>query len=758
MTLDTGQVVDNRYRIVKLRGQGGMGAVYRAWDMRLNRAIALKEMIPQLGLDASMLGDLREQFRQEAQVLATLVHPNLVRVTDYFSWDGNEYLVMDFVEGEDLAGRIAREGAQGEGRVLGWAGQLLDALAYCHKQGVIHRDIKPQNIIITPEGQAVLVDFGLVKLWDPSDPQTRTVMRGAGTPEYAPPEQYDMGVGHTDQRSDVYSVGATLYHALTGRLPPTATQRMASPASFVTPRGVNEAVSANTERVVLKALEMAMGQRYQSAEEMARALGIVPRSTVVVVPSGAKPRGKEPAREPKEAASAGRGILWGMGGAGLTVVIVLCLAAAVAAVLIGLNVFGGGEEPTATPTLTATSLLPTDTLPSPTDTPFPPTDTPFAPTATSMPTHTPEPLGGLLFEDNFSDPESGWEEWEREEGRAGYGEGYYYVIGVAEDIQVFGEGPQDFSDLVIDVYATQISAAPANINAYGVMCRVQADGDGYLLRVSGDGEYAIQRVVDGSFEFLVDWTESGAINQGNATNHLHVVCDGTRLALVANGEVLAETEDDTFTEGGIALTATTFESEPTEVHFDDLLVLDPALILLQDGFSDPDSGWEVSEEEGGSMGYREGVYFVRAEDKAFYYWGQAYVSFADVAIEVDATQVLGPANNNNFYGLGCRFQSSGEGYMFLISGDGYFAVYKKGPTEGVFLVEWTKSDVIRQGNATNHIRAICDGTYLALVVNGELLAEAEDAAYDSGDLALTVSTVEDDPTEVHFDDLLVYVP
>jgi eukaryotic-like serine/threonine-protein kinase len=382
MTLDTGQVVDNRYRIVKLLGQGGMGAVYRAWDMRLNRAIALKEMIPQFGLDASMLGDLREQFRQEAQVLATLVHPNLVRVTDYFSWDGNEYLVMDFVEGEDLAGLIAREGAQEEAQVLGWAGQLLDALAYCHKQGVIHRDIKPQNIIITPEGQAVLVDFGLVKLWDPSDPQTRTVMRGAGTPEYAPPEQYDMGVGHTDQRSDVYSVGATLYHALTGKLPPTATQRMASPACFQAPRHANEAVSANTEAVVLKALEMAMGKRYQSAEEMSRALGAAPRVTGVVTPARAKLERRRAAsaaggaRPPKQR----RGVLLGMGGAGLAVVGVLCLLLAAVVVVVGTGVLD--VDPTAVPTSTS---VPTST-PRPTQTPTPvPTSTP-EPTSTPIPT------------------------------------------------------------------------------------------------------------------------------------------------------------------------------------------------------------------------------------------------------------------------------------------------------------------------------------------------------------------------------------
>jgi len=236
MPLTTGQVLQGRYRIVSFLSRGGMGGVYRAWDMRLDVVVALKEMIPQPGLDLQTLAQLRQQFQQEAMVLARLHHPHLVRVTDFFEESDNVYLVMDFVEGENLAQRIVREGSIPEGQVLEWADQLLDALAYCHAQGVIHRDLKPQNVIIRPDGRAALVDFGLVKLWNPNDPRTRTAMRGMGTPEYAPPEQYDAQMGHTDARSDIYGLGATLYHALTGQAPPTATMRVASPGTFQPPR------------------------------------------------------------------------------------------------------------------------------------------------------------------------------------------------------------------------------------------------------------------------------------------------------------------------------------------------------------------------------------------------------------------------------------------------------------------------------------------------------------------------------------------
>jgi len=265
-------VLQDRYQVVSLLGQGGMGAVYRARDTRLDVLVALKEMTPQPGLDPYTLAQLRQQFWQEAAVLARLDHSNLVRVTDFFEEGGNAYLVMNFVEGESLADRIEQQGAQPEDQVLGWAGQLLDALAHCHSQGIVHRDVKPQNVILRPDGRAVLVDFGLVKLWDPHDPRTKTAMRGMGTPEYAPPEQYDLGPGNTDPRSDVYSLGATMYHALTGQAPPTATQRIASRSAFRPPRVLNKHISPVTEVTVLRALELTMEDRFTTAQEMATAL------------------------------------------------------------------------------------------------------------------------------------------------------------------------------------------------------------------------------------------------------------------------------------------------------------------------------------------------------------------------------------------------------------------------------------------------------------------------------------------------------
>ncbi len=285
MPLTIGHVLQDRYRIVTLLGQGGMGAVYRAWDLRLKKPVALKEMVPQPGLDAATVAQFREQFEQEAVILARLVHPHLVPVTDTFEEGESAYLVMAFVEGESLADRIRREGALPEAEVRVWAEQLLDALAYCHDRGIVHRDIKPQNVIVTTEGQAVLVDFGLVKLWDPADPQTRTVMRGVGTPEYAPPEQWGAMGRHTDPRSDLYSLGATLYHALTGQAPPTASDRMAYPKQFRAPRELVGRVSEVTDEVILRSMALACDDRWPDARAMRQGFASAPTPVSVPVVS-----------------------------------------------------------------------------------------------------------------------------------------------------------------------------------------------------------------------------------------------------------------------------------------------------------------------------------------------------------------------------------------------------------------------------------------------------------------------------------------
>lgn len=259
--LPAGAILRDRYEILDLVGQGGMGAVYKASDQRLRgRVCAVKEILPELASAPGMETQAHEQFYREASVLAQLDHPNLPKVSDFFEHDGREYLVMDFVPGQDLRQLVEearrRENFLAEETVLAWAAQMCDALEYLHTQDppVLHRDIKPSNMKLTPRGVVKLVDFGLVKLLQPDESRTVTVVQGRGTVAYTPLEQYGGDAGHTDVRSDIYSLGATLYHLLTGQPPADAKQRFLKPGSLTPPRDINPRITPHTERTILTAI------------------------------------------------------------------------------------------------------------------------------------------------------------------------------------------------------------------------------------------------------------------------------------------------------------------------------------------------------------------------------------------------------------------------------------------------------------------------------------------------------------------------
>ena len=276
-TLTNGTVLYNRYKVLELVGQGGMGAVYKAEDLRLKgRLCAIKEVVPDQGDD--LFEQASEQFYREASTLASLDHPNLPKVSDYFTTRGREYLVMDFVPGRDLHDLVKEARRQdhflSEEQVLGWMGQLLDALEYLHSQPspVLHRDIKPSNIKLTPRGAIKLVDFGLVKLLLADDSRTVTVVQGRGTVQYTPLEQYGGDTGYTDVRSDIYAIGATLYHLLTGQPPADAKQRFLKPGSLAPMRSLNPAVSATTEQAVMHCMAMHPNDRPATVTDVRRAL------------------------------------------------------------------------------------------------------------------------------------------------------------------------------------------------------------------------------------------------------------------------------------------------------------------------------------------------------------------------------------------------------------------------------------------------------------------------------------------------------
>src|SRR6266542_7100841 len=264
MILENETLLHKRYQIRENLGQGGMGSVYRAVDENLGVDVAVKENL-------FTTEEYARQFRLEAVILANIRHPNLPRVSDHFVIAGEgQYLVMDFIDGEDLRQRMERVGVLPEDEVIHIGAAMCDALSYLHarKPSILHRDIKPGNVKISPDGHIFLVDFGLAKVMQGN--QATTTGARAMTPGYSPPEQY--GTARTDTRTDIYSLGATLYAALSGIIPEDGLARAMDNTQLTPLRKRNSKVSRRLAATIEKAMGIDPGERFQVADEFKRSL------------------------------------------------------------------------------------------------------------------------------------------------------------------------------------------------------------------------------------------------------------------------------------------------------------------------------------------------------------------------------------------------------------------------------------------------------------------------------------------------------
>ncbi len=259
--LEIGSIVDGKYKILNKIGQGGMSIVYLAMNERANKQWAIKEVRKDGTKDYEVV---KQGLIAETDILKRLNHPHLPSIIDVIDCDDTFLIVMDYIEGRGLDYWLKKEGAQPQERVVEWAKQICDVLGYLHsrKPPIIYRDLKPSNVMLKPDGQIMIIDFGTAREFkDQSVEDTKCL----GTQGYAAPEQYG-GHGQTDARTDIYNLGATMYHLLTGHNP------CLPPYEMYPIRKWNPALSSGLEEIILKCTQRNPNDRYQSCAELMYAL------------------------------------------------------------------------------------------------------------------------------------------------------------------------------------------------------------------------------------------------------------------------------------------------------------------------------------------------------------------------------------------------------------------------------------------------------------------------------------------------------
>ncbi|MBF8255931.1 MAG: Serine/threonine protein kinase [Anaerolineales bacterium] len=568
-----------RYQVVGRLGRGGMADVYKGFQPSLDRYVAIKVLHPSMVEEAEFV----QRFQREAKSVARLRHPNIIQVFDYDNQGDTYYMVMEFLDGPTLKAALEEVHRRKEEMPLQVALRIVSdvgaALAYAHEVGVVHRDVKPANIMLDRSGRVILTDFGVAKMLT----GTKVTVTGTvlGTPAYMSPEQ---GMGEPgDSRSDIYSLGVVLYELATGRLPYDADTPLAVLLKHVhdplpLPRTLNPGLPEEIERVILRSLTKDPADRYQTVQAMLDDIAGLPPATVPAARPGALNTRSLAARAPQSAAAAPsppapppsrttgslpRKSFWLGGGAVVGVFACLGLLAAGA-----LLIYFTGDDLmkfVAPGPLTATSPPPTVIS----------TTVPRAPTRTPRPPATPlGPAGEILFEDHFDDTGSGWGRLHSNLSSADYQDGVYRIRFDGTNDDAWATSGHAFDDVRIAVGTLKVGGP--DDNDFGVICRYRDDANFYALLITSDGYYGVMKMKDGE-RIMVgqqegNYLESTAIHQGAAANEIVAECINDHLALHVNGVLVADVRDGAFASGDVGLIAGTFEEGGVEIHFDDFFV------------------------------------------------------------------------------------------------------------------------------------------------------------------------------------------
>ncbi len=702
-----------RYHISERLGAGGMATVYKAFDSRLERDVAVKFIRPEIVKDEMFL----KRFEREAKALARLSHPNIVKVLDYGEHEGSPYLVMEYIRGDTLKAKL--------GKPMPWreAARMLlpiaEALDYTHKHNIIHRDVKPSNFLVSESGHLMLSDFGIAKMLDSPDAMQLTGTGiGIGTPEYMAPEQ---GLGQTvDQRADVYSLGIVFYEMLTGQKPYRADTPMAVMYKQISdplpsPHQYVPSLPDFVERVVFKTLAKKPEERYQDMAGFAKALqGLIessdaeatllkPSETLqaqTVLSQTAEPLssqkpftqqpithqpftqqpetwGSQPSSVPAqptthpEKRSSKMWITCGVAVIAMACIIILLVTGGFGALI---ALFGPPPE-------------------------------------------------GLVV--TMSVPQ------QVEMGRE------FEVV-----INLYNEGDKEIK--VSEIQVPQVMLDIATLSGTTPLSR-----DSIVYNSTGTTGYKFELPIapgsntDVRFRFqpkqTADITGEWRIGVGTrtATSELRVLIVEQTAQQPTNTPAPSATT---------ALPTSTTQSTQAEAT--------PGWILVwEDNFSDPESGFYEGESEDRAFWYEDGQYLIEGRKSNWITWMYLGYSLTDTQLSVDTYIERG--TGTTAYGVLCRYQGEGDFYGFEFSEDGYYTIWLRYQDEYTNLVAWTYDSRLI-GTDWRRMTIECVGDRLSLKLGDELLAQAQDATLTYGDVGLLVESNEIGGSLVKFDNFALY--
>jgi serine/threonine protein kinase len=530
--LQPGQMLGS-YRIIEQIGEGGMAAVYKAYQPSMDRNVAVKVLPGQLAENEEFV----KRFQREARIIAKLEHPYILPVFDYGEDDGVAYFVMRYLEAGTLKDRMRQRSLnlQEIDRIFT---QLTDALGYAHAQGVVHRDLKPANALIDSSGNLFLTDFGIAKLLESASPRLTQTDAILGTPAYISPEQ--AAALPVDQRSDIYSLGVILYEMVTGRVPFTADTPLAVIIKHLNdplplPSSIKPTISPATERVLLRALAKRPEDRFETVTEFAsawkRSLAeseSMDSAATEMMEVTTPPTQEKPAPKPQALTKPQRTPLIGF--------MLGCVVFAFALVLLaGVSIF------------IARLLFPT-------------------------------PLT-VHLDDDFSQTAAIWRTGTDTNGSIQYdADRLRFIISTNDWFAWSIPNSETYSNIHMEV--TAVNNGTDSFTAFGLMCSLQADGRSYYyFAITPAGQYVIAKAAAGQTDtFLTNngqWGESGIIPANAASYRLGADCVNGSLTLFLDGQAIASATDTTYTSGGVGLFVwSAAQATRTDISFDDFLLTD----------------------------------------------------------------------------------------------------------------------------------------------------------------------------------------